>query len=1067
MPRRLLERAAAAPPFAAMLDRLEAGGTRRRPLVFDQTDEAAFSFLIALLATRAGQRRRVWVVAPGLPQQERIAAELPVWGIGSAVFLPERETHVHHGLSDPDLLAERLEALRRIAEEPDDVQFVVVTEAALSQDAPAPRQLEDEALSLREGQDISPDALMDRLSAAGFERTDQVTARGQWSLRGGIMDVFPLQSPHPLRIEFFGDTIESIRTFDIDSQLSFRTLKKTHLLLEEPERQRQLKTWIGESDLVVVLPGCGVAGDVVLLETPADVLPGNENVRLDELHEGDAIALRGLPLGSFDSGDFVMREAKRNYARACMLDWKEKGWERAIFFPQEGEEKRFAELCGNDDAWAGTRHCRGELPRGFSVPSAGLVVLSSAELFGRYTAPHAKRRADREEAARRERAQAPLREIHPGDLVIHASHGLGKFAGIGSDDASGEEEMHIEYKGGVMLRIPLRQSHLVSKYVGLGAKTPELSKLGDAKWVRACKAAEKAVADYAAQLLEVQAERETKAGYAHPADSSWMWEFESSFPYRETPDQDRAIRQTKADMESPRAMDRLICGDVGFGKTEVAVRAAFKCVTGGKQAAILVPTTVLADQHGRTFKQRMSEYPVRIEVLSRFTPAKKSREILKGLADGSVDLVVGTHRLISKDVRFHDLGLVVIDEEQRFGVRHKEQFKKNFRAVDMLTLSATPIPRTLYIALMGARDMSTIDTAPLNRLPVQTAVCPYDEQLIRDAIERELKRKGQVFFLHNRVQTIDAMAATLRKLVPKARIVVGHGQMDKGELEEIMRTFIAGEADILLSTTIIESGIDIPNANTIIIDRADRFGLADLYQLRGRVGRSGHRAYAYLLLPRHALTTGDARKRVSAIKQYTELGSGFKIAMRDLEIRGAGNLLGTQQSGHIAAIGFELYCQLLRQSIERLQGKAPVFRTDSTLKADFLCWSEARMKTQELPPGTIGAYIPPDYMESTRMRIGGYKSLANAQTTADVDEIERQWVDRFGALPAEAGALLLCQKIKIAASRSMVSQVEIAGQKLMLTRNRDYILLNKRFPRLRKTRSLDKLKETLAFLEGV
>lgn len=1065
MPRRFLERAARAPAFAAMLRRLEEGGTRKKPLVFDQTDEAAFSFLISLVASRAGEKRRIWVVAPGLPLQERLAAELPVWGVGKALFLPERETHINNGLSDPDLLAERLEALRLLAAEPEGVQFVVVTEAALGQDVPAARSLEHEALLLRVGEDLPPEQLAETLAEAGFERTDQVTARGQWSLRGGIMDVYPLQSPFPVRVEFFGDTVESIRAFDIDSQLSFRTLKETHLLLLEPARQQQLKDWIGAGDLVVVLPECGVPGDVVLLETPPDLLP--EHVGLDSLHEGDALALRGLPLGSFDSGDFVMQEAKRQYARSCMLSWKEKGWERVLFFPQKGEEKRFAELCGGDEAWQGTIHCHGELPRGFSVPSAGLVVLSSAELFGRYTAPHAKRRADREEAARRERAQAPLREIHPGDLVIHASHGLGKFIGIATDEASGEEEMLIEYKGGVMLRIPLRQSHLVSKYVGLGAKTPELSKLGDAKWARACKAAERAVADYAAQLLEVQAERETGEGYAHPADSSWMWEFESSFPYRETPDQDRAIRQTKADMEAPRPMDRLICGDVGFGKTEVAIRAAFKCITGGKQAAVLVPTTVLADQHGRTFKQRMSEYPVRIEVLSRFTPASQARDIVRGLADGSVDLVVGTHRLISRDIHFHDLGLVVIDEEQRFGVRHKEQFKKNFRGVDMLTLSATPIPRTLYIALMGARDMSTIDTAPVNRLPVQTAVCPYDENLIRDAVEREIKRHGQVFFLHNRVQTIDAMAATLQKLVPTARIVVGHGQMDKGELEGIMQRFISGDADVLLSTSIIESGIDIPNANTIIIDRADRFGLADLYQLRGRVGRSGHRAYAYLLLPRHALTTGDARKRVSAIKQYTELGSGFKIAMRDLEIRGAGNLLGTQQSGHIAAIGFELYCQLLRQSIERLQGKAPVFRTDATLKADFLCWSEARMKTQQLPPGTAGAYIPLEYMESTRMRIAGYKALANAQSSSEIDELQRQWTDRFGPPPAEALTMLLCQKIKIAASRSMVSQVEIAGQKLMLTRNRDYVLLDKRFPRLKKTRPLDKLKETLAFLEGV
>lgn len=405
-----------------------------------------------------------------------------------------------------------------------------------------------------------------------------------------------------------------------------------------------------------------------------------------------------------------------------------------------------------------------------------------------------------------------------------------------------------------------------------------------------------------------------------------MWEFESSFPFRETQDQLRAIAQTKADMESTRPMDRLICGDVGFGKTEVAIRAAFKCVTGGRQAAVLVPTTVLAEQHFRTFKERMSEYPVRIEMLSRFSSAADIRSTLEGLRTGAVDIVIGTHRLISDDVSMKNLGLVVIDEEQRFGVRHKEKFKERFKGIDVLTLSATPIPRTLYIALMGARDMSSIETPPVNRQPVQTSVCPYDERIMKKAMERELERGGQIFLLHNRVKTIELFRDRIQALVPKARIVIGHGQMPKEELEKVMRTFVQGKADILLATTIIESGIDIPNANTIIIDRADRFGLADLYQLRGRVGRAGHRAYAYLMLPRSAATTGDARKRVSAIKQYTELGSGFKIAMRDLEIRGAGNLLGTQQSGHIAAIGFDLYCQLLQQSIAQMQGKrtAPV-----------------------------------------------------------------------------------------------------------------------------------------------
>ena len=920
-------------------------------------------------------------------------------------------------------------------------------------------------MKLTVGQEYPPEQLTALLTERDFDRVEQVTARGEWSLRGGILDVFPLQSAWPFRVEFFGDEIESIRAFDVDSQLSFRKLEAAELVLDEPPSARLLEHLIAPDDWVVSLPGCGVPGNVLVFELPPDrdeALP-----QLDEREEQGNTAFFGSPLGSFETGDFVMQEARRNLARAGLLQWRRDKWRVVMFFPHEGEKSRFEEICGEDEAWSAVQSRDGDLPFGFTIPGAGVAVLSAAEIFGRYSGPRSRRKDDREDRLRRERAQAPPREIEEGDLVIHASHGLGKFMGIVRDESSGEQELHIKYAGDVMLRIPLQQSHLVSKYVGLGAKTPELSRLGDARWKRACKAAEKAVADYAAQLLEVQAERESNPGFAHPADSAWMWQFESSFPYRETPDQLRAINQTKADMESPQPMDRLICGDVGFGKTEVAIRAAFKCVTGGKQAAILAPTTVLADQHYRTFRARMSEYPVRIEQLSRFTPPKRVREILQGLAAGDVDIVVGTHRIISKDVHFKNLGLAVIDEEQRFGVRHKEQFKRMFRMVDMLTLSATPIPRTLYTALMGARAMSTIETAPMNRLPVQTAVCPYNEQLMADAIERELARNGQVFFLHNRVQSIHDMEATLRRLVPRARIVVGHGQMDKADLECVMRDFVNGKADVLLSTTIIESGIDIPNANTIIIDRADRFGLADLYQLRGRVGRGGHRAYAYLMLPREALCTSDARKRVSAIKQYTELGSGFKIAMRDLEIRGAGNLLGTQQSGHIAAIGFELYCQLLRQSIERLQGKAPTIRAEANFKADFICLSEASMATRADADSLIGAFLPASYMESTRMRMAAYTQLAQATTTEDIDDLERDWHDRFGRLPREARYLLTVQKIRILATRRNISQVEISGQKLMLTRNKDYILDNKRFPRLTKVRPADKLTETLGMLRAL
>ena len=1048
--------------FRTELAKLNESNTREEPLIFPRCCAAALSFLVALVASQSKETRRIWVVADALPTQERVAAELPLWQ-QNAIFIPEREIHINNGLSDPDLAAERLEALRAICATGQETRIIVVTAAGLNQQAPVFTSGNTATAELHIGDEIPPQTLAAKLSEHDFERVDQVIARGQWSLRGGILDVFPLQSAWPLRLEFFGDELESIRAFDVDSQLSFRKLDNAELVLEEPPAELTLKDLITPQDWIISLPGSGVAGNVSIFDTPPDV--ADIAPELEKLNEKDPLSIFGTPLGTFDTGDFVMQEARRALARINLQKWKDEKWRVIMFFPHEGEKQRFEEICGEDDAWSAVQSRDGDLPFGFTIPEAKLAILSAAEIFGRYSSPHARRRADREDRLRRERAQAPLREIIPGDYVVHAAHGLGRFEGIVQDDKSGEQELHIRYAGDVLLRIPLSQGHLVSKYVGLGAKTPELSKLGDARWKRACQAAERAIRDYAAQLLEVQAERESNNGYAHPADSSWMWQFESSFPYRETPDQLRAINQCKADMESHRPLDRLICGDVGFGKTEVAIRAAFKCATGGKQAAILAPTTVLADQHYRTFRSRMSEYPVRIELLSRFTPPKKAAEIIEGLRDGSVDIVIGTHRLISKNVMFKNLGLAVIDEEQRFGVRHKEQFKRMFRMVDMLTLSATPIPRTLYVALMGARDMSTIDTAPLNRLPVQTAVCPYNEELIARAIERELARNGQVFFLHNRVSSIHKMAETLQKLAPKARIVIGHGQMDKGDLECVMRDFINGKADILLSTTIIESGIDIPNANTIIIDRADRFGLADLYQLRGRVGRGGHRAYAYLLLPEDALCTGDARKRVAAIKQYTELGSGFKIAMRDLEIRGAGNLLGTQQSGHIAAIGFELYCQLLRQSIDHLQGKAPAIRAEAQFKADFLCNSEASMATRADADKLIGAYIPSLWVENTQTRMSCYTQMAKALTIDDVDDLERQWIDRFGKLPRQARNLLLCHKIKILATRRHITAVEISGQKLLLTRNNDYITLDRRFPRLQKIKPTDKLYEALRFLQ--
>jgi len=616
----------------------------------------------------------------------------------------------------------------------------------------------------------------------------------------------------------------------------------------------------------------------------------------------------------------------------------------------------------------------------------------------------------------------------------------------------------LEYAGGSLLHVPVEQAHLVGRYVGVGKRPAGLDELGGSRWGKAALHAQQAVMDYAAQLLQVQAERRHHSGFAFAPDTTWQREFEEAFVYKETPDQETAIVDTKKDMESARSMDRLICGDVGFGKTEVAIRAAFKAVMNGKQVAVLAPTTVLAQQHDRTFRERMADYPVRIDLLSRFRSKKEQRQTLASLRAGTVDILIGTHRLLQTDVVFHDLGLMVVDEEQRFGVKHKEQFKQIFKLVDMLTLSATPIPRTLYLALVGARDMSQIETPPPNRLPVETIVAAYDERLIRSAIQRELGRGGQVYFLHNRVHSINRARDRIRNLAPDARIEIAHGQMEEEELETVMMRFVAGEIDVLVSTTIIESGLDIPRANTILIDRADHFGLADLYQLRGRVGRSQMKAYAYLLLPRHLMMEQQARKRVSAIQQYSRLGAGFKVAMRDLEIRGAGNILGTAQSGHATAIGFELYCQLLKQTIAKLKGEKPSPRIEARVRLDFLPMSEDHAR------GDAGAFIPRSYMTESRQRIEAYRRLAEVAREDDLRLLSDEWRDRFGKFPLPVVHLLDVTRVRLAAAAAGISSVEVEENKLLLHRGVNLIMIGSRIPRLGDGATIRRLDEILGLI---
>ncbi|HET9418898.1 MAG TPA: transcription-repair coupling factor [Chthoniobacterales bacterium] len=1068
----LLERVVRSEPIARKLQLIVSA---EWPVKFSHVSEPAQPFLTAALASKID--KTIWILCPTIHSQELFYDSLLNW-TPTALFLPETELGaVENVLPDPEITAERL-ALFSLLESERSSKLIVATRASLQQPAPKPGLLAAGFMPLRRGTAQSMDDLLNRLASAGYERVPQVTTRGHFAVRGGIVDLFSWQRALPVRVEFFGDAVESLREFDIDTQTSVRELSAADILLGAPEEQT------------------GKVADYVAADHfTIDIEPEADSSAQLQISEGwieqgvedFSGALQDCELGEFAIGDLAIAEAKRAQFLTRVEQWRSAQAKIVIYFQTEGEIERFRELLGGERALADVDLVEGMLARGFCFPAANLVVLSAAELFGRFAA-HTRRRLRR---AERHRAQIDFSELAQGDLVVHLEHGVGRFLGLRKfvvgqaphlPDADGtklastalalqaqqqpQEVLVLEFADQAKLYVPLEQAYLVSRYVGVGKKSPPLSSLGDAKWARAKRNAAASVFDYAGKMLTVQAERETSPGHAFGPDTKWQTEFERSFPFRETPDQLKAIVEAKIDMEKPRPMDRLICGDVGFGKTEVAIRAAFKAVMDGKQVAVLAPTTVLAQQHFEVFRQRMLDYPVRIEMLSRFRTQSEQNKILQLLREGGVDIVIGTHRLISGDLVFRDLGLVVIDEEQRFGVLHKEKFKELFKLVDVLTLSATPIPRTLYLSLVGVKDMSTIETPPLNRLPVETVVCAYDERIIRDAIKRELERQGQVFFLHNRVQTIERARDRIVDLCPEARVEIGHGQMDADKLEAVMARFVAGKTDVLVCTTIIESGLDIPNANTIIIDRADRFGLADLYQLRGRVGRAEHKAYAYLLLPRELMTVGAARKRINAIKQYSSLGAGFRIAMRDLEIRGAGSILGTAQSGHIMAVGFELYCQLLKQAVAQRKGEKLRLRLDVDLRLDFVATNEAEF-AQLGPERCVPAFIPSSFIAETTLRIQAYRHIAEITTPEQLQRLRREWRDRFGAFPSAAENLFLLAEIKLAAAKSDISRVEVREDKLMLTRRGDFILVAGKFPRLVAAGLAQRLREILELINKV
>ncbi|MBP6603124.1 MAG: transcription-repair coupling factor [Verrucomicrobiales bacterium] len=1022
--------------------------TPEAPVVFDHFAEAGQPLLVAAVISawrEAGNLdSAVWVLCSQVKAQEVMQSELGVWG-HEALFLPEYEwAGFEETLPDPESAAERLAVLKEIHEvtcEKGDA-VVVLTAESLGEGAPPPGSLSRQAERMRPKDRLVLKKFGEILEKAGYEPEAQVFQRGQFALRGGIIDVFSWHALHPVRIELFDDEIESIREFDVDAQTSIGRVDSCEILLSEAnlELSGRISDYLGEGDLIIAVDCDSEFAHIRVSSGLTEEVSGPEDF------DG---ACFDNPLGEFGAGDFILQEARREEFSRQIAAWRKDKWTVLMAFHSDGEKERFTELIF-EKAWKDgfLKPMIGTLSRGFTIPDAKLAVLSDAEIFGRYQNQRGRRRYRLARELQASKQVSSLREYNYGDLVVHIDYGIGKFKGIRTRDVLGnsQEVLEIEYDESARLFVQLDQAHLISRYIGTGKNAPKLSRLGDKRWSRIRRDAENSILDYAGRLLSIQAERASHRGFAHPADNKWQWEFEHAFIYKETPDQMRAIEEAKTDMESEKPMDRLICGDVGFGKTEVAIRAAFKAVMSGKQVAILAPTTVLAEQHFRNFRERMSDFPVQIEALSRYRTPAEQRTTLANLISGKTDIVIGTHRVISKDVQFKNLGLVVVDEEQRFGVHHKERFKEMWRFVDVLTLSATPIPRTLYLSMMGVREMSIIDTPPPNRRPVATTVCPYDERIIRSAIEKELARQGQVFFLHNRVKSIQGVKRRIEDLVPGARVEVGHGQMESDQLEDVMSRFIRHEFDVLVCTTIIESGVDIPNANTIMIDRADRFGLADLYQIRGRVGRADRRAYAYLMLPPDMLTVGDARKRINAIKQYSSLGAGFKIAMRDLEIRGAGNLLGTQQSGHIAAIGFDLYCQLLKQSVSKLKGEPAADRIDLSMHVDFLCTNEARYLQN--PADSLPAYIPSDYMPEARLRITAYRELAEASRVEDLDLLRANWEDRFGHLPEATVHLLASTEIKIRAALKGCSALEIQDQKLKLTKNGNYIQINGKFPRL-------------------
>ncbi|MGO9488220.1 MAG: transcription-repair coupling factor [Solirubrobacteraceae bacterium] len=1043
-------------------------------------------YLIASLVDRDEQARsRPSLIVVGDDRAARdLAGDLRAWLAPRRVrYYPSRGVaYESHLAPPPHLVGLRIAALDALLEpdaaEDEGQPIVVVSAVALSEKVPDP-QLRPHSFTLRVGELLDLDECAAALVAAGYERVDQVEERGQFAMRGGLLDVFPATEDRAVRVDMFDVEIESLRWFSTFTQRSLGEVEEVEiapaaeLAAEHRELAEIALDQVGSlsagaeqgtdrPDIAELLPVerfgalldlledgtelmvaaeeeiepalrdhwedvCAAFGDTDahhLYVSPGQIsetLAARTRVWLSALSSGQEIELRAQ---SADTGARSLAEAEPQLEKLVRS-----GYRTVVAFPRRGEGERAAYNLGRLKAsWLAEqdnlvparpqvlepslRFAAASLREGFVAPQLKLAVFPEHRLLRR-------RRAERpggRDGRPRRGALRSFTDLRTGDIVVHEDHGVARFAGFETRTVAGvtRDYLYLEYQGDDRVFVPTDQLAKISRYVGAGAEHPPLSKLGGTRWETMKARARRAAQELAGELLSLYAERRRRSGHAFEADSDWQREFEERFPFNETPDQREAIELVKADMEAPRPMDRLICGDVGYGKTEVALRAAFKAAAAGKQVLMLVPTTILAQQHYGTFVERLADYPFTIEHVSRFRTPAEQKAAITGFAEGRVDILIGTHRVLSRDVRAKDLGLLIVDEEQRFGVKQKELLRQLKLKVDVISMSATPIPRTLQMSLAGLRDISVIETPPEGRRPISTYVGEYEEELVRRAILRETERGGQAFFLHNRVETIEETAERLRALCPGVRFAVAHGQMPEGQLESVMMDYLRGGADVLVCTSIIESGIDIPQANTLIVEQADSFGLAQLYQIRGRVGRSRERAYAYLLYDSAAALTPEAAQRLSALSDYTELGAGFKIAMRDLEIRGAGNLLGDEQSGHVAALGFELYMQMLDEAV----------RAAGDVDEDGELPEPVRLDVN------VDAYVPADYVPYEQAKIEVHRRVASALEVAEVERLREDLEDRFGPVPEPLENLLSLQRARIKFGQAGARTVSFRGDRL-------------------------------------